>query len=90
MRKRQLDTIKCIFFFKNQTKASITKTLISSIDGSGWGWSLYLGPKALGLHTNQDMAVLNLNSATNPKALGTFSGQRAHLVTDRDYLFPYV
>lgn len=49
--------------------------------------SLYLGPEALGLHTNQDMALLNLNSATYQKALGTVRGVRAHLVTGGDGLF---
>lgn len=70
MRKTQLDTLKCIFSFKNQTMASITKTLISRIDSSGRGWSLYLGPKAVGLIA-QDGAGLYLG----PKALGLYTNQ---------------
>lgn len=50
--------------------ASITKTLISRIDSSGRGRSLYLGPKAVGLIA-QDGAGLYLG----PKALGLYTNQ---------------
>lgn len=78
--EKQLDTIKCISFFKNKTTKSITRSLVSSTSQLRMGLlSLYLGPKALGLHTNQDIALLNLNSATYQKSLGDIQWSKGTL-----------